>query len=204
MFDFTEIDHFYHDEHFDSPKTRFVWFVYCYKFLSCVNSDWLKSVNPSNARNQVNMFRFITVSDEAFVRWVLEVKKNKLLEEKRLGDSATKSIGKKKPNGMHDSRQFSHLYAEIHSDVKKRRSNIDTNNWNNLFWSLFEAVKPKYFVDPSSLVCESINGIIKIPSPEEDENEPEINQTVTATFKVDSVDDEDKSKYLEELKYVFV
>ena len=34
-------------------------------------------------------------------------------------------------------------------------------------------VKPKFFVDPSSITCESLNGIIKVDAPDEDEYEPE-------------------------------
>lgn len=75
MFDFDEIEHFYCDDYFESPPTRLAWFLYCYKFLTCVNGDWLRAINPAKARNQINLHRYITVSDEAFVRWVLEVKK---------------------------------------------------------------------------------------------------------------------------------
>ena len=73
---------------------------------------------------------------------------------------------------MHDSRQFSHLYAEIHSEVKKRRSLSSSHQWNNLFCSIFMVVKPKVFVDPSSVTCESLNGIIKVNVPDEDGYEP--------------------------------
>jgi hypothetical protein len=207
MFDVDEMEHFYHDEYFDSPKTRMAWFLYCYKFLTCVNGDWLKSVNPSKARNQINMFRYVTVSDEAFVRWVLEVKMSKLLHEKMHGFPVASS-GRKKPNGMHDSRQFSHRYAEIHSEVKKGRSNSGSHQWNNLFWSIYRIVKKQLFIDPSSIACESVNGTIKIHTPDEDEYEPE-KQEVNTTILFNEEDeatseDEAKSKYLDDLKTVVV
>ena len=204
MFDFDEIEHFYRDEYFDSQPTRQAWFIYCYKFLACVNGEWLRNINPANARNQINLHRHITVSDEAFVRWVIQVKKNKLLEEKRQGWTIASAGGKKKPNGMHDSRQFSHIYAEIHSEVKKRRSlSSISHQWNNLFWSIYIVVKPKFFVDPSSVTCESLNGIIKVDAPEEDEYEPENQKEDTICFGINQ-DDNKNTNYLDDLKYVVV
>ena len=200
MFDFNEIEHFYRDEYFDSGDTRKAWYLYCYKFLTCVNGDWLKSVNPSNARNQVHMFRYVTVSDEAFVRWVLEVKKVKLFDEKLHGWPV--ASGGKKPNGMHDSRQFSLRYAEIHSEVKKRRSDNNSHQWNNLFWSIYRLVQPKFFVDPTSLTSESLSGTMKVHIPDEDDYEPE-NQRVD-TIIIFNQEDEDKSKYLDDLKFTVV
>lgn len=200
MFDFDEIEHFYCDDYFESPPTRRAWFSYCYKFLTCVNGDWLRAINPAKARNQINLHRYITVSDEAFVRWVLDVKKNKLLEEKRQGWPSASAGGKKKPNGMHDSRQFSHLYAEIHSEVKKRRSHSSiSHKWNNLFWSIYMAIKPKLFVDPSSVACESLNGIIKVHAPDEDEYEPENSKEDTVIFDVKQ-HDEKNTVYLDDIK----
>ena len=204
MFDFDEIEHFYRDEYFDSQPTRLAWFLYCYKFLTCVNGEWLRAINPANARNQINVHRYITVSDEAFVRWVLQVKKNKLLEEKHQSWPIASAGGKKKPNGMHDSRQFSHIYAEIHSEVKKRRSfSSISNQWNNLFWSIYMFVKPKFFVDPSSVACESLNGIIKVHAPDEDEYEPENQKVDTVCFGINQ-EDEKNSNYLDDIKFVVV
>ena len=204
MFDFNEIDHFYRDEYFESQPTRLAWFIYCYKFLPCVNGEWLRAINPANARNQVNLLRYITVSDEAFVRWVLEVKKSKLLEEKRQGWPIASAVGnKRKPNGMHESRQFSHLYAEIHSEVKKRRSVSSSHQWNNLFWSIYMVVKPKFFVDPSSVTCESLNGIIKVHVPDEDEYEPENQKADTIIININQ-DDTKNSNYLDDIKCVVV
>ena len=161
-------------------------------------------INPANARNQINVHRYITVSDEAFVRWVLQVKKNKLLEEKHQSWPIASAGGKKKPNGMHDSRQFSHIYAEIHSEVKKRRSlSSISNQWNNLFWSIYMFVKPKFFVDPSSVACESLNGIIKVHAPDEDEYEPENQKVDTVCFGINQ-EDEKNSNYLDDIKFVVV
>jgi hypothetical protein len=202
MFDFDELEHFYNDEYFNSEATRYAWFRYCNMFLTCVNGDWLKAINPSNARNQVYMYRYITPSDEAFVRWVLEVKRSKLLDEKEQGWPVAASGGKKKPSGMHDSRQFSHKYAEIYSDVLKKRKSSSSNQWNHLYWSIFRLGKPDLFMDPSSVACQSMNGTIQVMQPDEDEYEPE-NQKIE-TIIIFNEEDAEKSKYLEKIKSITV
>ena len=151
MFNLDEMDHFYDDEYFHNIATRQAWYVYCYKFLTCVNGEWLKSVKATHARYQVNLFRYVTVSDEAYVRWVLEVKKPKLIKEQLKGWPS--NSGGRKPNGTHDSRQFFPRYAEIHYEVKKKRSYPNSHNWNNLFWSMYRIIHPKLFLDPLSLLA---------------------------------------------------
>jgi hypothetical protein len=175
MFQFEEINHFYDPNYFGNNDTRRAWYIFCFKFLSCVNGEWLRSINPSNARNKINMFRYITVSDEAFTRWVLEVKYPKLLQEQKDGWPATS--GGKKPNGMHDSRQYSQRYAEIHCQVKQFRSSKAAEDWNNLFWSIYRVIHPTYFADIGSDVSNSAHGTCKIQYPEEDDYDPESDKT---------------------------
>ena len=104
---------------------------------------------------------------------------------------------------MHDSRQFSHLYAEIHSEVKKRRALSSSHQWNNLFWSIYMVVKPKFFVDTSSVTCESLYGIIKVHVPDKDEYEPENQKVDTIIINIDQ-DDAKNSNYLDDIKSVVV
>ena len=197
MFNFEEMSHFYDEKYFGNIDTRRAWYIFCYKFLSCVNGEWLKSINPTNARNQVNLFRYITVSDEAFVRWVLEVKMPKLLQEQKEGWPGTN--GGKKPNGMHDSRQYSQRYAEIHYQVKQFRSSKTAEEWNNLFWSIYRFIHPSYFTDPTSVVINS-HSLCKIQYPEEDEYDPESDKTAeTKVFSFQSEENTDQIKMLKEI-----
>jgi hypothetical protein len=61
------------------------------------------------------------------------------------------------------------------------------------------AVKPKFFVDPSSVACESLNGIIKVHAPDEDEYEPENQKEDTIIFDVKQ-HDEKNTVYLDDIK----
>jgi hypothetical protein len=193
MLDFDEIEHFYDVNYFTNNKTRTAWYIFCFKFLTCVNGEWLKSLNAVNARNQVNMYRFVTVSDEAFVRWVLEVKKPKLQREEKLG--WPDSNKRRKPNGIHDSRQYSHRYAVIHQEVKEHRNGKIVQDWNNLFWSMYRYIHPKLFADPSSVVCDLNQGMNKTLHPDEDEYDPDNEKNVeTKVFNFSDEENPDAMK----------
>jgi hypothetical protein len=193
MFDCREMEYFYDEDHFNNNSTRQAWYIFCFKFVTCVNGDWLKSLNAANARNQVNMFRWVTVSDEAFVRWVLECKRLKLDDEEKNGWQNPPRG--RKPCGMHDSRQYSQRYAEIHSYVKTMRNKKTAPEWNNLFWSMYRLVHPKLFVDPSSVMCDSVQGFIKVQQPEEDEYDPQ-NDKETKLFGFEGDEESKHKEYL--------
>jgi hypothetical protein len=199
MFDVNEMNHFYDKDYFRNNSTRLAWYVFCYKFLTCVNSDWLKSIHSANAKNQVNMFRYITVSDEALVRWTLEIKTDKLLAEEKNGWQ--EKNGGKKPNGMHDSRQFSPQYAKIHQQVKESRSCQAAEEWNNLFWSMYKHIHPKFFEDRSSIGNSKQQGIGMMPHPDEDDYDPGNEATTeTKVFAInDGEDNNDQIKVLAEI-----
>lgn len=41
----------------------------------------MKSITGKKAQHKINMFKVITISDEAFTRWVLEIKLQKVMAE---------------------------------------------------------------------------------------------------------------------------
>jgi hypothetical protein len=143
----------------------------------------------------VNIFRFVTVSDEAFVRWTLEIKRPKLLEEENNGWPLPN--GGRKPPGMHDSRQYSQRYAAIHQEIKKLRTTQNVQNWNNLFWSMYRYVQPKFFEDPSSLTSDSYQGFNRLQHPDEDEYDPDNDNNVET--KVFSFQSEENPEQLKEV-----
>ena len=64
-------------------------------------------------------------------------------------------------------------------------------------------VKPKFFVDPSSVTCESLNGVIKVHAPDIDDYEPDNQKVDTICFGINQ-DDGKNSNYLDDLKVVVV
>jgi hypothetical protein len=199
MFSFEEINNFYSSDSFSNNSTRQAWYVFCLKFLTCVNGEWLKCISGNQARNQVNMFRFITVSDEALVRWTLEIKEPKLIEEEKNGWPVNN--GGRKPNGIHASRQYSNRYAIIHQQVKELRSSKAAEEWNNLFWSMYRYIHPKLFEDSSSEKS-GINQIVgKTQHPDEDDYDPSNEKTAPETkiFTFNDEENPDQMKVLADI-----
>jgi hypothetical protein len=189
MFDLIELQNFYKDENFETNATRHAWFLFCFKFLTCVNGDWLRCLNGSAAKTQTSIFWFVTASDEAFVRWVLEVKTPKLLRQKEEGWPLTS--GGKKPQGQHESRKFSHRYTEIYYEVKLMRSKQNASQWNNLFWSYYRMQKPYLFAEHPVTSVDSENGsLVKLKEPEMDDlNDKQLGSIGTTSFEIKMDDD---------------
>jgi hypothetical protein len=145
LFNIDHTNEFYH-ENDDLPRhVRFSWYMFAYRFLPCVNSDWLKCISGSQAKHCINMFKYITVSDEAFVRWVIECKKDKL--EAEFNDPSKKYIDRKfeKPKGSHDSNKYLVRYNEIYEQVKRLRNDRNRSIYNNWFWTYFKKSNQQYF-----------------------------------------------------------
>lgn len=160
------------------PKDiRRIWYIFAYRFLTCVNSDWLKAVSSSRVKSQTHMFRFISVSDEAYVRWILEVKRNKFmsLARQEAEHFGSKDFNKtfQKPKGFHDSTKFSSRYIEIHKQVKDgRKQQEDKDLWNAYFWAYFKRQNAMLFRETSNITREATSSAFKNSLPDEDEEMP--------------------------------
>jgi hypothetical protein len=137
------------------PKNhRKDWYLFVYKFLICVNGDLLKSIQGSKVREQKNIFQYISVSDEAFTRWVIEVKYKKVKYEVENPD-IVKMKNFKKPPGQHASSIYSSRYALIHAEVLKGRKKT-RNDWNDVFWNYYKVFHPELFQERSIITQTNI------------------------------------------------
>lgn len=128
------------------------WYLFVFKFLVCVNGDFLKSLQGSQVKEEKNIFSFISVSDEAFARWALEVK----YQEVKLGLGNNEEKKKfKKPPGPHKSIKYSSRYSVIYKEVLDGRT-ITTNAWNDFFWAFFKYHNPTLFHENSSISAASM------------------------------------------------
>ena len=115
MFPLEITNKFYDDS---IPKeARAPWYIFVYKFVVCVNGELLRAVSSAQAKEQRNIFNFITISDEAFARWVLETKFLKVQAEVASGESTKKAF--QKPSRAHDSNRYASRYNEIHKLVRE-------------------------------------------------------------------------------------
>lgn len=156
-------------EKFYDPKipveARAPWYIFVYKFLVCVNGDLLKNISGAQAKEQKNIFNYITISDEAFALWVLEIRYLKVVEE------MNNNNGKKlfqKPTGQHDSNKYSSRYSEIHRKVREGREKTK-NRWNDLFWYYFKIQNKILFQEKSIITHENMAASKRNEKPLEDE-----------------------------------
>jgi hypothetical protein len=150
-------DFFFESEDLVTKEIRSSWYMFAYRFLPCVNSDWLKCITGSRAKLCINMFKHITVSDEAFARWVLECKREKV-EAEVTGPNREVDRKFEKPKGSHDSNKYMVRYLEIYEQVKLRRTDKNRIIYNNWFWTYFKKSNSIYFKEaPSKARDVSIN-----------------------------------------------
>ena len=140
MFPLEIMNKFYDDT--IPQEARAPWYIFVYKFVVCVNSELLRAISGAQAKEQRNIFNYITISDEAFARWVLETKYLKVQAEVATGESTKKVF--QKPSGAHDSNRYSSRYNEIHKLVREGRS-VSKNKWNHLFGNILSYNIKFYF-----------------------------------------------------------
>ena len=159
MFDLEQTSRFYDPK---VPKdVRKAWYLFVYKFLICVNGDLLKSLQGSQAKEQKNIFSYVSVSDEAFVRWVLEIKYREVSAEAFNPQNEPKTF--QKPKGQHDSLMYASRYYEIYTEVLEGRK-ITRNDWNDVFWVYYKVNHAILFRENSIISQESLARASQIPA----------------------------------------
>ena len=159
MFDLEQTSQFYDPK---VPKgARKPWYLFVFKFLICVNGDLLKSLQGSQAKEQKNIFNYVSVSDEAFVRWVLEIKYREVSAESYNPQNESKTF--QKPKGKHDSLIYASRYYEIYTEVLEGRK-VTRNDWNDVFWVYYKANHAILFRENSIISQESLARASQIPA----------------------------------------
>ena len=179
-------------ENFYDPKipveARAPWYIFVYKFLVCLNGDLLKAISGAQAKEQRNIFNYITISDEAFATWVLEIRYLKVVED--MNNNSGKNPVFKKPTGQHDSNRYSSRYSEIHREVREGRE-ITKNRWNDLFWYYFKIQNKILFLKKSIITHENMAASKRNEQPLEDEDYI-TSQVLVETTKPFEDDEEDE------------
>lgn len=180
MFPLEIMNKFYDDT--IPQEARAPWYIFVYKFVVCVNSELLRAISGAQAKEQRNIFNYITISDEAFARWVLETKYLKVQAEVATGESTKKVF--QKPSGAHDSNRYSSRYNEIHKLVREGRS-VSKNKWNNLFWKYFKLQHKILFQEKTTITYEHMAAAKRDEKPEEDEVYKKNEMPVEATMPIE-------------------
>ena len=71
MFDLNLMDFFYNPDYENDTNVINAWYVYVLKILTIVSKKWRDATAPEKLSNEKSMFSFISISDEALMRWLL-------------------------------------------------------------------------------------------------------------------------------------
>jgi len=178
MFDVSLIANFRKEEFKQDGQVQRAWYTFVLHFLPCVNHDWMASLNPSKLKNTVSMHKYLTVSDEAFVLWVIKHKYAALEIEKNAG--WPKKDNKAKSLGAHASKTHIVDYTYTYAAVDKARKNAESAKyWNDLFWTYVMSKQPEIFAkNDEEKAADVENENIELPGIDVEEQVENINDGV--------------------------
>lgn len=152
IFDLDLMDYFY-DPNYEKDKNVInAWYLYVMKILPLVSKKWKDATTPEHLSNETSMFHYITISDEAIMRWFLKIWVPKL-SQKTVSQKATENENagelnkqdddnklsgydsSKRKRGPHDTNVHINIYTTLFHNVSNARSDHKTAvRWNKLFW----------------------------------------------------------------------
>lgn len=139
MFETNLMDFFYNPAYEQNQDVIDAWYIYVLKFLPLVNKKWRESTSPDNFVNEVSMFHFVTISDEAIMRWFIKIWMTKIMKknekENEEKEDEAEQDEKIKKRGPHDTNVNATIYTTLHHEVTIARRNYDAAvRWNLIFW----------------------------------------------------------------------
>jgi hypothetical protein len=216
MFDLNLMDFFYNPKYENDENVINAWYSYVIKILPIVSKKWRDSITPDKLSNEKSMFSFITISDEALMRWLLVIwvsnlsksdqqspntnsdKENEdsTLDSKPINQDDCSKLSTKKKRGPHDTNAKLNIYTKFFHEIKKARSDYNTAvRWNSIFWS--EVRKRNEFLLEGDIASSKrfsyFDYASDLPLPDLNEN-----QEFLASYSISTGDKQDQDKKDEE------
>ena len=211
MFDINLMEYFYNPEYEQNENVINAWYIYVFKILPLVSKKWKDAISPDKLTRETSMFSFITISDEALMRWFLKLWIPKLLCENKevaVNDSgkevAVSDSGKEinltelnatisKKRGPHDSNVKLNIYTALFHEIAIARKNYSTAvRWNLLFWDEVKKRTDMLLDKPvdSTKGKKSLTNSMELPLPDLNEN-----QEFLASYNIDSNKEMDEDQH---------
>ena len=136
MFDLQIMNKFYNKDYEKDKEVLEAWYLYCYKLLPSVSKQWRDAVCSEKLPHKTNMYKCITISDDALVRWLVELWMPRLLQRKaNQWKPVVKSLGR----GPHESLEKRDDFVSWYEVIKESRQDpYLAFKWNDLFWNEVE------------------------------------------------------------------
>lgn len=147
MFDLNLMDFFYNPDYENDTNVINAWYVYVLKILAIVSKKWRDATAPEKLSNEKSMFSFISISDEALMRWFLIIwvsnLANKNPKEPNSNDGNKenleeneKNMPSKRKRGPHDTNAKLSIYTKLFHEISRARRDYNTAvRWNLIFWN---------------------------------------------------------------------
>jgi hypothetical protein len=143
------------DNLIDKESIRNAWYIFVFKLLPLVNEEWCKVLKDNHIQSKPNIYEYTSLSDEAFIRWVIHCKHAKLLEEEKNGWPEKDADKKGKKGGPHESRINMDIYCKEIKNTKLSFSVLPVRDevklkeiqtkWNSIFWEEMVLRNPEKF-----------------------------------------------------------
>jgi hypothetical protein len=203
MFDLELMNFFYNPDYETDTNVVNAWYIYVLKFLPLVNKKWREATAPDKLTNASSMFLFISISDEALIRWFLNIwvpiivkkKEQREQEEAMNGKMASQEeinktenaikqekqilspVKKARKRGPHDTNVKASIYSSVHHAITNARRNYDAAvRWNQIFWSEVQK-RNNYTLETNN--TKAYKSASELPLPDLNEN-----QEFLASYKV--------------------
>jgi hypothetical protein len=198
MFDLSLMDFFYNSDYEEDENVINAWYIYVSKFLPLVNKKWREATTPDNLINTLSMFKYITISDEALMRWFLKIwvpilksKQEKISKQENEKDDQDNNVGKEvktSKRGPHDTNVKASIYTVLHHEITNARRNYNAAvHWNIIFWNEVKQRNANFLDNgcskSSNRACKNPKYIGDLPLPDLNEN-----QEFLASYKLDGRD----------------
>ena len=169
---------FYDPKYEQDRDVQYMWYIFCYFFLTKINKEWKDNLQPARLRKKAFLFDHITTSDEAMTRWFLK------LWEPKIQDQINHDwpiIGKSQGEGEQELRKGLNDYVAIYSSIAQSKL-IDGGDlackWNDIFWAEMEkhhaeAFRETSFVTNPILPSSALNNreeAVILPDIDDDDN----------------------------------
>ena len=183
------MNNFYKEEFKDNAAVRTAWYVFCYHFLSICSKELKDSLQDDLLKRKDIIYKSVSTSDEALVRFFIILWMPKLKEESdNFWQKRAYTTGDQELKGRID--EYSMIYQTIHQSKMHNEGKLATS-WNDVFWEEVEKKHPKCFERHNKLVAAGENMIaiehgvsIPLPGMDEDNVIPQLIEKHKITFAI--------------------
>lgn len=202
MFDLGLMNFFYDPAYEKDENVINAWYLYVLKILPIVSKGWKDATAPDKLTVETSIFKCITISDEAIMRWFLEIwipiltnkanekpENSTKSEPENNNEKPDNSIKTPKKRGPHDTNVKLDSYTTLFHEIASARKKYSTAvRWNQIFWNEVKKRNETVLEENKSAYqrSKSFKNVSQLCLPDLNEN-----QEFLATYNLNAQEDND-------------